>query len=71
VQRQPVLRGTTVEVHAGTAYIEPPRASLAARGSALAVRRAAVPTTTQSSGRPRGAVMIVDAVRYMSVDSRK
>jgi hypothetical protein len=34
-QRQHDLRGFTVEVHAGAAYVEPLRAPLAARGAAL------------------------------------
>lgn len=34
-QRQPVLRGRTIEVHAGAAYVEPLRAPLAARGATL------------------------------------
>jgi hypothetical protein len=34
-QRQPVLRGCTIEVHAGIAYVEPLRAPLGAQGATL------------------------------------
>lgn len=34
-QQHPELRGRTIEVHAGAAYVEPLRAPLAARGAAL------------------------------------
>jgi hypothetical protein len=36
-QRQCELRGMTIEVHAGSAYVEPLRAPLARRGAALTV----------------------------------
>lgn len=36
-QKQSELRGRTIEVHAGAAYVEPLRAPLAARGASLTV----------------------------------